>query len=943
MPRTFRREYERLLPLVEKPGRYLGNERGAIRKDPSSVRVRFALAFPEVYEIAQSHLGLQILYEVLNRRPDVAAERAYAPWVDFERLLRARGLPLVSLESHVALRDFDVVGFSLQYELTYTNLVTMLDLGGIPVRSAARDTSDPVVIAGGPCAFNPEPLAPFLDAVILGDGEEAVGDVVDAVAAWDRRDRGALLRRLAEISGCYVPSLFEPRYAADGTIAEVVPLDPSRAQVRKRILPDLNRFPPPPDPIVPNLGVVHDRASVEVMRGCVKGCRFCQAGYVYRPLRERNPEDVVAQTTELMARTGYEEVSLLSLSTGDYSGVNPVLKALMDRLAPERIAVSLPSTRVDALSPKILEQIRRVRKTGFTLAPEAGTQRLRDVIQKEYREEELLAAAKLFADLGWRSLKLYFMIGLPSETEEDVRGIALLAERVKRAAGGRLAVTASVSTFSPKPHTPFQWAGELSIAETQARQALLRRELGRRGIEFKWHDAHLSWLEGVFARGDRRLADVIETAQARGARFDGWSDQCRIPIWEEALAAHGLDPEFYLRRRPLAEALPWDHLDAGLSKKFLQQDLARAVEGQLTPDCSVERCTYCGACDFDAVRNVDYHPEGAKGTEHRGAAVSRWAEMLVPADDVEDPLPAWETRMWRSIRTRVAARRAAREPVAPRPVPAGDAPLPAMLAGRETAAGPLTGEGNAEEWLGAVPSSLEPPTAAAPVVQRVRVRYRKIGPARFIGTRELGTIFARAVRRARLPVGFSNGHHPLPRIGFGPALPVGVSSDDELVDLELTAPCAPADVLSVLARELPDGLLPLAADEIARSAPSIDQSTTGNLYDVDVAELDEPPTPDAVAAAVERFHASDRLLVRKHTKGGERLVDGRPLVVSLAQTGPATLALELAAGPAGTLKPNMVVAALLDLPADAAPLLRIHKRTTRFASDPAARDAASLV
>jgi radical SAM-linked protein len=679
------------------------------------------------------------------------------------------------------------------------------------------------------------------------------------------------------------------------------------------------------------------------MRGCVKGCRFCQAGYVYRPLRERNPEDVVAQTTELMARTGYEEVSLLSLSTGDYSGVNPVLKALMDRLAPERIAVSLPSTRVDALSPKILEQIRRVRKTGFTLAPEAGTQRLRDVIQKEYREEELLAAAKLFADLGWRSLKLYFMIGLPSETEEDVRGIALLAERVKRAAGGRLAVTASVSTFSPKPHTPFQWAGELSIAETQARQALLRRELGRRGIEFKWHDAHLSWLEGVFARGDRRLADVIETAQARGARFDGWSDQCRIPIWEEALAAHGLDPEFYLRRRPLAEALPWDHLDAGLSKKFLQQDLARAVEGQLTPDCSVERCTYCGACDFDAVRNVDYHPEGAKGTEHRGAAVSRWAEMLVPADDVEDPLPAWETRMWRSIRTRVAARRAAREPVAPRPVPAGDAPLPAMLAGRETAAGPLTGEGNAEEWLGAVPSSLEPPTAAAPVVQRVRVRYRKIGPARFIGTRELGTIFARAVRRARLPVGFSNGHHPLPRIGFGPALPVGVSSDDELVDLELTAPCAPADVLSVLARELPDGLLPLAADEIARSAPSIDQSTTGNLYDVDVAELDEPPTPDAVAAAVERFHASDRLLVRKHTKGGERLVDGRPLVVSLAQTGPATLALELAAGPAGTLKPNMVVAALLDLPADAAPLLRIHKRTTRFASDPAARDAASLV
>src|SRR5262249_52171442 len=340
-----------------------------------------------------------------------------------------------------------------------------------------------------------------------------------------------------------------PRYHPDGTIAEIVPLDPERSVVAKRVLPDLDAFPPPTNPIVPNLGVVHDRASVEVMRGCVKGCRFCQAGYIYRPLRERDPERVVAHTYELMERTGYEEVSLLSLSTGDYSGVNPVLKSLMDRRAPELAAVSLPSTLVDPLSPRILEEIRRVRKTGFTLAPEAGTQRLRDVIQKEYREEELLEAARLFAELGWRTLKLYFMIGLPSETEDDVRGIAELAERVKRAAGGRLKVTASVSTFSPKPHTPFQWAAQLSVAQTEARQRLLRRELTRRGIEFKWHHAELSWLEGVFARGDRRLADVIETAQRHGARFDGWSDRCRIRLWQDALAEHGLDADFYLRRR----------------------------------------------------------------------------------------------------------------------------------------------------------------------------------------------------------------------------------------------------------------------------------------------------------------------------------------------------------------------------------------------------------
>ncbi len=935
MLRTFRDEYERLLPLVEKPGRYLGNERGAVRKDLDAVAVRVALAFPEVYEIAQSHLGLQILYDILNRRPDVAAERAYAPWVDLERLLRDRGLPLVSLESQIALRDFHVVGFSLQYELTYTNLLAMLELGGIPLRAAARGVGDPLVIAGGPCAFNPEPLAPFLDAVVLGDGEEVVGQIVDAVRAWDRRDRADLLARVAEIPGCYVPAFFTPRYHDDGTVAEVVPTDPSRPQVRKRILPDLAAFPPPADPIVPNLGVVHDRASVEVMRGCVKGCRFCQAGYVYRPLRERNPEDVVRQTRDLLARTGYEEVSLLSLSTGDYSGVNPVLKALMDDLAPERVAVSMPSTRVDALSPKILEQIRRVRKTGFTLAPEAGTQRLRDVIQKEYREEELLAAARLFADLGWRSLKLYFMIGLPSETEDDVRGIVELAARVKRAAGGRLKVTASVSTFSPKPHTPFQWAGELSIAETEARQALLRHELRRRGIEFKWHDARLSWLEGVFARGDRRLADVIETAQARGARFDGWSDRCQIAIWEAALAAHGLDADFYLRRRPLGEVLPWDHLDAGLSKKFLQQDLARAVAAQLTPDCSVERCTYCGACDFESVRNVDYHPEGAKGSDHRGARVSRWAEMLVPADDPSDPLPEWETRTWRGIRTRVAARRAARLPVAARPDASDtEAPLPAAFAAAASdAARPPTpaGEGNAEEWLGAVPSALTPATPAAPVVQRVRIRYRKVGPARFIATRELGTVFFRAVRRARLPIAFSQGHHPLPRIAFGPALPVGVSSEDERVDLELTARRDPSHVLASLARELPDGLEPLEACEIARAAASIDRSTTAHVYDVDVTSLDAPPTAAAVAAAVARFHASDVVPVRKHTKHGERTVDGRQMVSSLVQSGPQQMTFELTAGPDGTLKPGMLVATLLELPDDVVPLLRIHKRATRFA------------
>jgi len=644
-----RQAYATILPLVEQPARYTGGERGTVVKDLAQVRLRFALAFPEVYEIAQSHLGLQILYNLLNDRPDIQAERAYAPWVDMETLLRQRGLPLASLDTCSPLSEFDIIGFSLQYELTYTNILMMLDLGGIPLLSRERNAMHPLVIAGGPCAFHPEPIADFIDAFLLGDGEEAIFDICDAYLAWDKRDRRDLLRALSHIPGVYVPAFFIPEYADDGTLGEIRLLDPDQAVVHKRVVRDLNAIPPLRNQVVPNVNIVHDRIAVEVMRGCVRGCRFCQAGYIYRPLRERDPQALQQQIEALVEQSGYEEVSLLSLSTGDYSCINPLLREIMNRFAGLKVSVSLPSTRVDALSPHILKEIRRVRKTGFTLAPEAGSQRLRDVIQKEYKEEELVEAARLLFGLGWKSVKLYFMLGLPSETEEDLFGIVDLCRKVSAAGKHRCQVTASVSTFVPKPHTPFQWAAQLSLEETEARQELLRRELRRSGIQFKWHDARLSFLEGVFARGERRLAAPLLMAYRLGCRFDGWTDKFRLDLWQQAFAAHGIDTDFYLRRRLLDESLPWDHLDSGVSKKWLQRDLAKAFATTLTPDCSVERCSYCGACDFKTVRNVTYHLNGAKGADHRGPQVDAWAQALLPEHNV------WGTRQWQLMQEKRGA------------------------------------------------------------------------------------------------------------------------------------------------------------------------------------------------------------------------------------------------------------------------------------------------
>lgn len=581
--------FESLLLSVEKPSRYIGGEVNAVHKDHQSCKLSFALAFPDTYEVGMSHLGLQILYAILNRMPGVVAERCFAPWPDMELRMRQSGLPLASLESHTPLNRFDIIGFSLQYELSYTNVLNMLDLAGIPLRREDRRAGDPLIIAGGPCAFNPDPMSLFIDAFAIGEGDEIITEISSTVMNGKARGyhREHILEELAQISGLFVPALHKQ--------SEII---------SKRIVSDLNLWRLPTCPVVPLMKTIHDRITLEIARGCTRGCRFCQAGMVWRPVREKDPAVLLDMADQSVSATGYDEISLLSLSSGDYTYIEPLLSLLMDRYYTQRIALALPSLRVETLTKKLMDDIKRVRKTSFTLAPEAGTQRLRNVINKGNTEEELLTTVRQVFDTGWKAVKLYFMIGLPGETPEDLEGISNLAHRVLRESKNRGQVTVSLSTFVPKPHTPFQWSRQITMEETRAKQDYFRQVIRHRNLSVKWHDHRMSFLEGILSRGDEQTGLLIEAAYRKGASFDGWSDLFLFSHWEDALDHQHVSQEDLLAERNPSTTLPWDHIDAGLTRAFLHREAEKAGRQELTPDCRFSSCHDCGVCDHINIKTT---------------------------------------------------------------------------------------------------------------------------------------------------------------------------------------------------------------------------------------------------------------------------------------------------------------------------------------------------
>ncbi len=713
------------LLLVEKPGRYVPYEINTHKKNWNDASIRWVLVFPDVYEVGLSHLGLRILYHILNNTDGILADRAYTPWPDRENQLRSQKQPLCSHELNKPLSLFDFVGFSLQYELCYTNVLTVLDLANIPLLAKNRKERDPFIVAGGPCTFHAEPVADFFDFMVLGESEEVLEEIHEVYNIWknSKFSRESFLEEIRKIPGIYVPSLFSIKYKPNGEIEAIIPKYPDYQTVRKRIVKDIDAASPIcPDDIVPVLGIVHDRLNIEIARGCTRGCRFCQAGFVYRPVRERHPEKVLKYIKEGLKKTGYEEISLLSLSTGDYSAIQTLIPQITSELIEEKIAVSLPSLRVGTLTSEIVESIKSIRKTGFTLAPEAGSERLRRAINKQISTDELIETARYVFHAGWKLLKLYFMIGLPTERDEDIEALIDLCVglwKLGKSPRGRLHV--SVSTFVPKPHTPFQWCGQAEKSYIEATITYLKKRFRPyRSIELKWHNPGQSFWEAVMARGDRRLGKVILKAWQMGARLDGWTELFREDIWKEASKISNLNPKFYANRTiDFSEILPWSHISCGVNTDYLKEEYKKALEFQFTSDCRTGKCTKCGVCDFKTIQPVLWK-------NYQGISVEK-ATPVSSSNKQEKP-----------------------------------------------------------HWY--------------------KFTYTKLGAAKFFSQVDIQRLLSRAARRANLPLAYSKGFHPAPRMSFLDALPIGVESLDEIGWIAFEANVHTKDIMARWNEQLLEGI-----------------------------------------------------------------------------------------------------------------------------------------